>query len=98
MKCLFCFNENNTAKIYFDRKGRPYFFCSLCSHRIFFRSPIALKSVLCWSETAKALSQQEFITLLQKVENTPVYRNENVQKWIASVNHDSEVVFKDKKE
>lgn len=95
MKCIFCFNDS--ARIHHDRKDRPYYFCSLCSHRIFFRSPIALKAILVWIETAKALSQQEFLTMLQKVESTTVYQHQAIQKWVAKETIQEEVVERKEK-
>jgi len=90
MKCIFCFNE--TGKVYFDKKDRPYFYCNLCSHRIFFRSPIGLKSILVWAETAKALSQAEYIALLEKVENSLIYQHKDVKKWVKDKITESDVV------
>ena len=96
MRCIFCFNE--TGKIYFDRKGRPYYFDPLCGNRIFFRSPIALKAIMAWSETAKSISQEEFLTMIRNMENTQIYRDNDVQKWVNEVEKPEEIIRSKKDE
>jgi len=81
MRCLFCFSDG--ARIKFDKKGRPYFSCSLCSHRIFFYNPVALKSVLCWSEVAKGLTQEEYLNLVSRIEGHSIFRREETKRWIS---------------
>lgn len=80
MKCIFCFGDN--AKIHFDKKNRPYYFCGWCSHRIFFHSPTAYKAIMAWTETAKALSQNEFSQMIANMENNVAVKHEKVQQWM----------------
>lgn len=93
MKCLFCFNE--TGKIYFDKKNRPYFYDPLCGNRIFFRSPMALKAVLAWAKMASGITQQDFIALLNTVETGIVFRDSEIQKWVAGVETPAEIIRRD---
>lgn len=80
MKCIFCFG--NGAKIHFDKKFRPYYYCSWCSHRIFFHSPMAYKAVLAWAETAKAITQEQFSQMLTNMNTSEAVQHTEVQKWI----------------
>lgn len=91
MRCIFCFND--TAKIFWDRKNRPYFYDPVCGNRIFFRSSTALKAILRWVEIAGAIGQSEWIDMLKEVEASQVYRHGDIQKWVDEVERkDEEVV------
>lgn len=81
MKCLFCFGDG--AKIHFDKKHRPYYFCGWCNHRIFIHSPIAYKAIIAWTETAKSLSQQQFQQMIANMEQSEAVRHEKIQAWIS---------------
>jgi hypothetical protein len=96
MKCIFCFSDE--SKIYFDKKERPYYYCNLCSGRIFLRSKIALQAILVWTEAARSLTQQEFVQALQRVEQTQVMQNESIKKWVEKSRVTQDVVVATKED
>ena len=90
MKCIFCFGDD--AKIHFDKKNRPYYFCPWCSHRIFFHSPAAYRAIVAWTETAKGLTQDQFRQMIANMDQAQAVKHQKVQEWMQEKEADKDAV------
>ena len=60
--CPFCFDRAFSVR--FDKKGRPYYRCSSCCHRVFIHSGKALIALLAWCKALATLDQEDIKSMI----------------------------------